>query len=425
MKYEWMIEEISTYLYGYLKDGTVHIDSFISKTDFSIDRLQGLLKLRFIKNERTIAFMKFLEDGLASIKSSTNSNNRESYYEVRGEILWQETLYSRYQTNPKDRFRFITRETERTFNTDENLVLKELLERLYTYCFEDKFLSAFQSRPWYEKVIHSRQFVENALFQNVYVSRIERGHVSDRTITKVKSHRKRIYREAAHLLSFIRKIERGDFTQEELTDVLHEFLIIPTNEDVLFELYWIVQILKQQKNPTYYLMDGTTTQVASWAEEEFDVHLYHNSTGSGRVQFHIHSDELTGSTNPFLIHETKSFYQYKEMAKTFFNLDKSLSYWRGRPDILIEKVHRQTNQLVEVVIGEIKNTQSISYASQGLRELIDYLHLAKNSNGYYLIDTAVQVKGLLCVGAIDLWGMERENIKVVSLYDKNSKIVDL
>lgn len=414
MKHEWMIEEISNYLYGYLKEGSIQVDSFISKTDFSIDRLQDLLKLRFIKNERTIAFMKSLEDGLTSIKSSTSSNMRESYYEVRGEVLWQETLYSRLQTNPKDYFRFISQETERTFNTDENLVLKELLEKLYLYCFEDQFLSAFKSRPWYEEVIFSRQFVEIALYHNIYVTRIESRNVSDRTITKVKSHRKSIYREAAHLLSFIRKIESGNFTPDQLTEVLHEFFIIPTNEDVLFELYWVVQILKQQDQVTFYLMDGTNSQVASWSEGEFDVHLYHDSTGSGRVQFNIHSDELKGSTNAFLINELQSFYQSNDMAKSFFNLNKSLNYRSGRPDILMEKINRQTNQLVEVVIGEIKNTQSIGYASQGLRELNEYIYLAKDKNGHYFKETDVLVKGLLCVGAIELRETEKDNVKVVS-----------
>lgn len=418
MKHEWMIEEVCSYLYGYLKEGTVHIDSFIRKTDVSINRLQDLLKLRFIKNERTIAFMKSLEDELYSIKSTTSSNMQESYYEVRGEILWQETLYSRFQTNPKDRYRFITKETERTFNTDENLVLKELLGKLYMYCFEDQFLSAFKFRPWYDEVMVTRRNVKIALFHNVYISRIERGNISDRIIAKVKLHRKGIYREAGHLLSFIRKIERGDFTSNELLEVLHEFFIIPTNEDVLFELYWIVQILKQQSNVTYYLMNGTNSEVASWKEDEFDVHLYHNSTGSSLVQFNIHSDELANSANAYLIHEMQSFYQYNEMAKSFFNLDKSLNYWRGRPDLLIEKINRQTNELSSVVIGEIKNTQSIGYASQGLMELIEYIHLAKDKSGKYLKDTDIQIQGLLCIGATGLREMEKDNVKVVSLFNK-------
>lgn len=413
-----MIDEVSSYLYGYLKDGVIQIDSFIHKANFSIDRLQDLLKLRFIKNKRTIIFMNSLEEGLASIKSSTDSNKLESYYEVRGEVLWQETLHRRLQTNLKDRYRFITRETERTFNTDENLVLKELLVKLNNYCFDDQFLTIFTSRPWYEEVVHNRRFVEMALYNNVYVSRIEQRNVSDRTINKVKSHRKKIYREAAHLLFFIRKIERGDFTFDQLSDVLHEFFIIPTNEDVLFELYWIVQILKQQENITYYIMDGTNSQVASWANEEFDVHLYHNSTGSNLVKFHIHSDELADNANTYLIHEMQSFHQNNKLTKTFFNIDKSLSYWRGRPDILIEKVNRKTNKLVELVIGEVKNTQSIGYASQGLSELIDYMHLVKNNHGHYLIETNVPIKGLLCVGAIELREVEKENVKVLSLFNK-------
>lgn len=410
-----MVEEVSTHLYGYLKEGTVHVDSVFHKANPTIDRLEDLLKLRFIKNERTVAFMQALEHELSSIKSSTDSRMIETYFEVRGEVMWQETSQRRLETNPQDRFRFVTRETERTFQTDENLVLKELLLKMHHYCFEDPFLSIFQGRPWYEEVMESREVVEKGLFHNVYVSRIKRRNVSNRTIEKTKSHRKRIYREAAQLLSSIRKAERGEFSSEELHEVLHEFFIMPSNKDVLFELYWIVQIIKQQEDVTYHLMDGTSSKIASWTDGEHDLHLYHDSTGSNRVKFHIHSDELKESANPYLIQETKSFQQYNDLAKTFFNQDKSLSYWRGRPDILLEKVETKTNRLIEVTIGEIKNTQSIQYASKGLSELLTYIHFIKEENGRYLMGEEVEVKGLLCVGAMKLHQVEKDNIKVFSL----------
>lgn len=412
---ERMVEEVSAHLYGYLKEGTVHVDSVFHKAHPTIDRLEDLLKLRFIKNERTVAFMQALEHELSSIKSSTDSRMIETYFEVRGEVMWQETSQRRLETNPQDRFRFVTRETERTFQTDENLILKELLLKMHYYCFEDPFLSIFQGRPWYEEVMESREVVEKGLFHNVYVSRIKRRNVSNRTIEKTKSHRKRIYREAAQLLSSIRKAERGEFSSEELHEVLHEFFIMPSNKDVLFELYWIVQIIKQQEDVTYHLMDGTSSKIASWTDGEHDLHLYHDSTGSNRVKFHIHSDELKESANPYLIQETKSFQQYNDLAKTFFNQDKSLSYWRGRPDILLEKVETKTNRLIEVTIGEIKNTQSIQYASKGLSELLTYIHFIKEENGRYLMGEEVEVKGLLCVGAMKLHQVEKDNIKVFSL----------
>lgn len=418
MKFEWMISEVSNYLYGYLKDGVIQIDSVIHHADFTIDRLEDLLKLRFIKSDRTIAFMKSLESELSSIKSSTSSNTVESYYEVRGEILWEETLQRRLQTNPKDHYRFITRETERTFNTDENLVLKELLSKLYNYCYDDQFLKIFASRPWYGDVMKNRENVEKAFYHNIYISKIGKQKVSERIVNKTKSHRKKIYREAAYLLQFIRQLEQSDFTSAILKDVLHEFFILPANEDVLFELYWIVQILKKQANAVYYLMDGTNSKVASWADEEYDFHLYHDSAGSNRVRFSIHSDELAQSANPYLIHESQSFDKYNQLAQSFFRQEKSLNYWRGRPDILIEKVHRQSGKLAGLTIGEIKNTQSTNYASKGLSELVSYMHLVKDKNGDYLMDRDITVKGLLCLGEIEVDGVELGNVSVVSLYNK-------
>lgn len=417
MKRSWMIEEVGSYLYGYLKDGTVQIDSIL-KQNVSVDRLQDLLKLRLMKQECTIAYMKSLENGLTSIKSSTKANTQESYFEVRGEINWQETLQKRMQSNPKDRFHFTIQESERTFNTVENLVLKALLVKLDAYCFDDRFLTQFDSRSWYQDVIATRNNVRVALHHNVYVSRIVEQTVTDRMIEKVKSHRKPIYREAAHLLANIRKMESGDYTQQQLLEVLHEFFIIPANEDVLFELYWIVQILKQQSNVVYSIMDGNGTKVASWADGEYDISLYHNSIGSGRIKFRIYRDELLNSSNSYLNQVVNAFDSYKALAKSIFHVEKSPIYWRGRPDILIEKVNRYTDTLCSIVIGEIKNTESLEYALQGLKELTHYMAYAKNSNSEFLANTAIDIHGLLCLGEIPLNESFIDNVQVVSLRNK-------
>ena len=417
MKRSWMIEEVGSYLYGYLKDGTVQIDSIL-KRNVSVDRLHDLLKLRLMKHERTIAFMKLLENGLTSIKSSTKANIQESYFEVRGEINWQETLQKRMQSNPKDRFHFTIQESERTFNTVENLVLKAVLVKLELYCYDDRFLTQFDSRSWYQDVIAARKNVRAALHHNIYVSRIGEQPVTNRMIEKVKSHRKPIYREAAHLLARIRKMENGDYTQQQLQDVLHEFFILPANEDVLFELYWIVQILKQQNNVVYSIMDGNGTKVASWADDEYDVSLYHNSVGSGSIKFMIHRNELLNSSNAYLNQEVKAIDRYNALAKSIFHVEKSLIYWRGRPDILIEKVHRGTNTLCSIVIGEIKNTESLEYASQGLKELTQYMAYAKNSDNEYIADTDIGIQGLLCLGEIPLNDSFIDNVQVVSLRNK-------
>lgn len=421
MKHSWMIEEVGSYLYGYLKDGTVQIDSIL-KRNVSVDRLQDLLKLRIMKHERTIAFMKSLENGLTSIKSSTKANIQESYFEVRGEINWQETLQKRMQSNPKDRFHFTIQETERTFNTVENVVLKAVLVKLAFYCYDDRFLTQFDSRSWYQEIIAVRNNVRVALHHNVYVSRIVEQPVTDRMIEKVRSHRKPIYREAAHVLAHIRKIENGNYTKQQLLDVLHEFFIFPANEDVLFELYWIVQILKQQSDVIYSIMDGTGTKVASWSDCEYDVSLYHNSIGSGRIKFMIHRNELLNSSNAYLNQEVKAIDSYNALAKSIFHVEKSSIYWRGRPDILIEKVHRETNTLCFIVIGEIKNTESLEYASQGLKELTQYMAYAKNSDSEYIADTDIGIQGLLCLGVIPLNESFIDNVQVVSLRNKEMSL---
>ena len=60
---------------------------------------------------------------------------------------------------------------------------------------------------------------------------------------------------------------------------------------------------------------------------------------------------------------------------------KSDSLWGGRPDIVLEKYDENDN-LVSILMGEVKYTQDKGYAIQGLKELLEYMALIKSSGIY-------------------------------------------
>ena len=149
--------------------------------------------------------------------------------------------------------------------------------------------------------------------------------------------------------------------------------------------------------------------------QNYNYFLYHDSTGSENIQFQIKVDEIEKSTNPYLTRIHSASMSYKEFAYKHFNEIKGDVFWRGRPDFILEKYDKISNQLSKVMIGEIKNTSDQSYASTGLSELIDYIHLIKDKDGQYLFGTDVELKGIFCLrGAKFNKGMPEDLITIVN-----------
>ncbi|MDL4842621.1 hypothetical protein [Aquibacillus rhizosphaerae] len=154
---------------------------------------------------------------------------------------------------------------------------------------------------------------------------------------------------------------------------------------MLFELYWIVKLIKQNTNNSQlHLMDGTQNMLASWEKESYLYKLYHDSTGSNNISFRVSENEVADSNNPYLIQRYQSFVMSNKLTSDIFDRGSTKLFWSGRPDFLLEVYEKETNLLVKLIIGEVKNTSSVEYAITGLRELIDYFHLAKdNKSDYY------------------------------------------
>lgn len=403
MKEEDLLEDISGFLHGYLKSGKVNINSFLSKTNINITNLEQLLRVRFLLMEMTKEFVEGLPNSLRRFRTSTRLKNETHYGEVRGQIDWGQTIVERLATNYKDQTLFSTSESHRSYDTPENLVLKELVGILYYLLYQDAYLKGFEDREWFKDWKRLKENIAYAFKKNIYLSRVSLTYVSERIIQKTLTHRSKMYRNAAELLLFYRKLTNGNFSEEDLNKILSETLITPDNKDVLFELYWVVQIIKKNaKECELYLLDGSQNLFASWKDPAFIYRLYHDSVGSGNIQFNVAASEVAESENTYLQHKYQSFQLSKQVVQEVFGRSSSSQFWGGRPDFLLEVYQVETNELAKVVIGEVKNTTHINYGITGLRELMDYIHLAKDSKGSYLLGGEVEVQGMLCVQNIEM-----------------------
>lgn len=417
VKEEELLEEISGFLHGYLKSGTIKINSFLSKINPNISNLQQLLTIRFLLKEDTIQFVKDLPHLIKNFKTTTVLKNDVHFGEIRGQIDWNETIKERLSINYFDKTIFSTNESVRSYNTPENLVLKELLIILYSILFENDYIKGFEKSKWFQDWQELKGSIQHTLRKNIYLQRVDYKQVSDRSVTKLINHRNQLYRNAAKLLLTYRSLMEGQFSQKDLEVLLRETFIAPDNVDVLFELYWVVQVIKQNsENSTLHLLDGTQNMVASWEKEEYLYQIYHDSCGSGIVKFNVEASEIAESEHPYLKQKYNSFTTSRLLAKSIFGRNKENSIWRGRPDFLVEVFHKHTNVLISLTIGEVKNTANIDYAITGMEELLDYIYLVKKNNSDYLIELGIPIRGILCVGDDVRFNtdVEHELLKVVN-----------
>ena len=417
---EEMLEEISDKLIVYLKDGTLNLNTFIKKIDMNIDNMDQLLRIHFILREKVRKFIKKLPERIRNIKTSTQKINRQLRGEVRGKIDWQETIEHRCNTNYKNNTLFVCQQTNKDFNIKENLVLKKLLNIIHDIIFED-LKSSPENYSWLSNWLGEGDLAYNLddiYYRNIYLNKIDISEViiSDRMIQDTKKSRNILYKDAADLLEYYKYFiseEGWKEHEKEILKLLNKTFINPQKESVLFELYWAIKIIENNSEDYQLeLIDEGQNMIASWSEDDLRYKVYHDSIGSNRVNWSIDLDELNDIENEFFKRKILSRKKARNISK-IFSSKLSSNYWKGRPDILIEIVDKNKDELKKIIIGEVKHTNSENTVKNGLKELFDYIYLVRKAgkeefiNDYKNKENNLEIIGLLLFDQIT---MEDEQI---------------
>lgn len=397
MKREQLIEEVLPYLVTYLQEGTLNIAPLLAELPH-VEQLKSLLTVYVLRQQKVIDFMQLLPQTLRQMNTHMHYATSWHIGEVRGEILWEPTIQAQITATKRH---YVTSEAEKSWDTEANQLLKAVVEALLQM-INHRYIAQLRERTWLQQLYQYMHHLTEAS-EHIYFSRVQRQKLSTRTIAKLKQHRKKIYRLAAIIYEQLQALQHQQLQTEVLTVALREFFIVPQHSETLFELYWVVQILKQQQDATFFVNDGNTRPLASWQTATTTATLYHNRTGSSRLQFLTHIDELQGQ-QPFVEASRQQALQMNEVAAQFFKRPRTPYIWRGRPDFIIEYVDEQ-QALTAVVIGEVKYTNDPRYMQQGLAELLHYMHHVK-------LEGTPQLYGVLCVNEYD--AQQHHNIQIVS-----------
>lgn len=392
MNKEELLQEVLPYLVTYVQDGIVNIAPYVNEA-LHIEQLSDLLKLAIYKQHVTLQFMRaFTADAQSMRHRQTTTETHIG--EVRGAICWQPTIEKQI-THSKQHV-VVARSTDA--QDAERQVVEAVAYTLRTSYERDTFLRTFHSRSWYAPFIEA---MPAFLREAAYVKR-PRMTASPRILSRMEQHRQPLYRHAAKLYRQLHAYEQRRYDATLLQQALTEFFIVPKHTDMLFELYWIVQMMKQQRDVTFHMNDGKTRPLASWQQQRTTVTIYHNKATTPHTQFQTAFHELN-SAHPFVQATKRAAMQFNEAAHTLFQRKQTDFIWRGRPDFIVEYVKDGT--LTHVVIGEVKYTASEAYIQSGLAQLLRYMHFMKTTS-------QPQVYGLLCVN--DYAPMHYDNIQLLS-----------
>ncbi|AST91082.1 hypothetical protein BC6307_07220 [Sutcliffiella cohnii] len=428
MKRTELVEEVSDYLITYLKAGRVGINSFIKKAELNVSQLDELLMIHFLLKPEVKQFVRGLPILLRRFKTSTTEENITFQGEVRGSINWEKTITERIKINHRDRTIFLCNESVKNYNIVENIVLKELICTIYTVLYQKIDTSNLEKHSYFKEWRELKFIVSEVYRKNVYLLKVDEGKVTTRMIQKAMTHRNSLYRKAAKLLLDYREIMKARYDREVLQSLLMETFIFPEKEEVLFELYWTIQIIKASaKNAQLHLINGKNNLVASWETDEYVYQIYHDSAGSPNITFNISTEEISAVEHPFIEKKIAAMGTALQLAKQSLGRGfDSTTFWRGRPDIIVEKYSKLTGQLHKVIIGEVKDTKKADYAITGLRELVEYMELIKGRDGQYLKDrnTGI-VEGMLFLGDIVVKDTMVDHIKIFTLSNSNGQKLNI
>ncbi|MGM0502884.1 MAG: hypothetical protein ACQERJ_10160 [Bacillota bacterium] len=392
--------------------------------DLNINNFEQLLRIHFLLKEEVKEFIEDLPYLIRNIKTSTQKTNREVNGEIRGRIDWQATISNRSKNAYTNSNTFVCQQVDKDFNIKENLVLKKFLNVLNNILYDD-LNSSWNDYSWLSDWFNNdglfKKF-EQIMSKNVYLKRISLDNtiISERMIADSKKSRNYLYRRAAELLEFyfdyIENNSWKDNNEEskEILELLRNSFIKPEKDSVLFELYWVIKLIRANaKGYKLNLLDGSSNLTAEWLRGNYKYRLYHDSTASNELNWNVDLNEIKNSSNSYLKRKALSYKNAKKISN-IFNSEINSSYWSGRPDIIIEIRNRSDNSLKKIVLAEVKYSRNHETAKGGLKELLDYIYLIKDSNKQYfdISQAEVEIEGLLLVDQIKKGDMTFKALKI-------------
>ncbi len=403
-----LVEETCEELSTYLKSGKINENQLNESLDFEgldIEDFDRLKTIHFVLSEEVTEFTKKLPERIRRIKTESDRQDRISRGEISGRIDWNKTLKTRYSQNYRDKSLFVTKNPEIEYNIPENLVLKKVLGIIYETLTEDleKIEYSWRKESWSDQNIDDLQQIFR---KNIHIKRIKNHKsikLTGKELEAARKSRQEHYQDAYNLYIKYKKLQENDFSEEDVSSLLDETLVVPKQIETLFELYSVFKLIKKlraENQLKYQPIVTESSAIAVMENEEQEIKVYHNEQGNltFREEPPENLSRILGDNNDnaqqYLKRYAEALEDHKETLDALLGRNSNQDLYRGRPDIIVEFYDKKGKErnLSKVIIGEVKYTDKESTFSTGLKELFEYLKFGKESD---YLENNVELNGII------------------------------
>ena len=360
---EEYISKIQKYLNRYLLEGTSSFQSEEIMNFFGLknNELDILKAAHFLLSKEVEDLFKFIPYLFRNLPHSTNKIDVNCRGIIRGNINWNKTIKARYSEGLNDKSLFICSPPFKHYDLDENRILKFLFRKII---FLYEILLGFnkykeespinpdrlyqESKNWYESA-EKIYILSRACLNNIYFADIsDLKYVSPEALKKAQNHRNPLFHHVAKVYELYEKLFIIDDI-ECLKDLVKNQLIVASNNDTLFEIYTLFEIISILEEK---------------AEKDFKIHLYFINNKTEQASAVLPGNRTINvfyqNTPPIFSEVSK----YKFFARSF-----DISTKVRMPDIFIKIIDEEA---IYYRIVELKNSSDPEYMRKSLYKVLGY-----------------------------------------------------
>ncbi len=420
---EELVSETASEFVTFLSRGVINQRQLTEKLDFddlAIDDFRRLKRVHFVLSEPVIKFVQQLPQRIRQINKETQRSQNITRGEIEGRIDWGATTKLRTTQSYGNKTLFVCNTPYSEYDIPENLVLKKLLAIIYETVTEDIKGIDYDWRMdrWDDDLVRD---MERIFERNIHLSRIkdhDEIRVTQRNLNAARTSRDRLYTRAHDLFSTYQQLMDDEFDQEDVSSLLSDTLVEPNDIHTLFELFGVfklIGVIRRAFDVQLRPIQDKNEAMARMESETKRVEVFHDTKGN--LAFTESMDNVEAPLPEYLRRYREVLDEHVQAAKESIDQDVGRNLFDGRPDLLVEvyDTSREEEPLEELLIGEMKYTNSTQTFSNGLKELLEYLKYARedaDANGY-LQDQMNTLRGVLVVDSVNFNQPSNEEISII------------
>jgi hypothetical protein len=221
-------------------------------------------------------------------------------------------------------------------------------------------------------------------------------------MTTARQSRLPLYTEAYDLYDTFQRLQ-ADTLDPDITKLLADTLVVPTDTPTLFELFCCFRLIRilNRTTPGFSLkpIDGESSALAHLESDDTRIEIHHDSTGD--LSFHEPLDTTHRPAHAQYARYHDALADYSNTLESLTGNSHNPILYSGRPDIITEVYDTTSDeQLVSVLLGEVKYSDATQTFKQGLEELLTYRRFAEHNDSYLLDNQNISVTSLLVTNGI-------------------------